>query len=146
MEAAKPEWSVERRADAIAPVEYPGDIKNRRLAVARLDDAQEIGELLVEFGPGRPVGAVAGKFEVHGGRQGICVDGYVPHEVGGLSPSAPAEREEVVGAAADASCPRSMPVGRESPVDVVAALGRFDIGEVDSLARQLCPGDVALVM
>jgi len=68
------------------------------------------------------------------------------HEMGRLVSTASAEREEMVGAPADARRVGRPPIDRESTVGVVRAFSRLDIGEIDALARQLGPVDVPLVM
>src|SRR3569832_846872 len=52
----------------------------------------------------------------------------------------------MIGAALDAGGFRADPIGREGRIDIVAALGRLDIGEVDPGIGQAGPAYLALVM
>ena len=59
---------------------------------------------------------------------------------------APAEREEMVGAAVYAGRSCRPPIDREPPVDVIGAFSRLEIGEIDALARQFRPSDMPLMV
>src|SRR5690349_10839802 len=116
------------------------------LAVARFHDVQKIAQFPVEFRLRGAMAAVAREFEVDGRWQGSGLRRHVAYEMDRLVPAAPAQREEMIGASADAGFLGCAPVQRESPVEMVCTFGGLDIGEVDALARQLRPGDVSLVM
>ena len=116
------------------------------LAVTRLYDVEKVAQFPVEFRLRRPMPAVARELEIHGRREGSGFSRHVPYEMDRLVPPAPAEREEMIGAPADAGFLGCAPVPRESPVDMVRAFGGLDVSEVDTLARQLRPGDVPLVV
>jgi hypothetical protein len=146
MDAAKPERTVESRADPIAFVEPPGEIKNGTLPIARFHDPQEFAEFFVDFSPRRAAAAVAGEFEVYGWRQCCRVERHSTHEIRRLCSPAPAEPEEMVGASVDARPMGGTPIGREPPVDVICAFSRLDIGKVDALAGQFRPRDVPLMV
>ena len=118
-DAPKPERPVEGRADPVAFVEPPGEIKNGALIVTRFHDPQEVAEFLVDLGPRRAAAAVAREFEVYGWRQRCRVERHGTNEIRRLCPPAAAEPEKMIGASADARPIGGVPVGREPPVDVI---------------------------
>src|SRR3954470_13531174 len=101
-DAAKPERTVEGRADPITLVEPLREIKNGTLPVARFYDPQEIAEFFVDCRPRRAAAAVTGKFEVYCWRKCGRVERHSTHEIRCLCSPAPAEPEKMVGASVDA--------------------------------------------
>ena len=72
---------MKSRADTIVFIEATSEIKDNRLPVSGLDDAQEIAELPMEFCPRGAACAIAGEFEIDGRGQGCRLNRYMPNEM-----------------------------------------------------------------
>jgi len=93
--------------------------------------------------------AVAGsrrrrRLDVEHRRQGIVLDRRVLLEKSHLLHWRAAPIDEMIGAAGHAGGFRAGPIGLEALIGAIAALGRFDPGELDPAAGDCVPIDVAL--
>src|SRR3569833_1925833 len=134
------------RAHLIAAIELVGQVQDDGLAVAPLDQPDEDAQFAPKGGDRYRLVAITEIFEVDRGRQRVVRARYRAQEIGRLLGSRAAQAVEMIGAAFDARGLGAGPVGGEGRVDIVAALGRLDIGDIHSGIGEVGPAYLALIV
>ena len=93
----------------------------------------------------RQVREIRRRLDVEHRGQGVVLDRHVLLEPGDFLARRAAPVDEVIGAARHAGRLGARPVGGESLVGVIAALGRLDPGESDAAGGHRAPVDIPLI-